>query len=983
MVDAISLLSSDEEEEESVLPLAQRLKARGVGDGPSTMTAALVNLTDSSPMLQDEAVPERKQQLLKAAASEPLQALSPGGARAQPRAAQGEASAVLRKERAPARGKDKQTELTSGAERAAPTQQQRQAYLAARRACVKARRFNLRSVSSGTISTSRTIKPMAAWAGLWPALREFMQNTIDHLALLGADGRLNSALEMTTTPVAGGGVEVRFTCGATEVCAIRAAGDELVIEQAFTFPMHPRALDTGVSDRTKGGEATAGGFGDGFKTAAISLLSQPALGAHIEWWFEAEGACFHWQFVGAPRAAVGTFRASQVLEVHVSATLLGEPQPGCRAAGATAADGAEPPPPAEHRMLQLVRAKGIGAAFSREAMPRLQVFWHLSDAGVLSCRKGGSLLADAAAQPPVRGSTRAPEPGLYVRGIWVRKPLIEGTLMCFDGKSAVDVTGRDRNDVDVDEAAEATLKLLHNCTQRELLRALCQPLRGGNGAGGREKGSWLLRSPRFSNRLLEAEPAFFVQSVLGVPQGAVFVSKRTTESKEPFVAWASSYLAARDAPLLPLEAGAHKALFKEASEAELEALCVKHLLHDEKDAPPPAAVAARAALASRVLKFVGATKLKLHFSERLSVAFVHGSHIFVPGAQPLSRALLVRLLGVMHRRLGGYDERFTHLQQALFEQLPPDGAEVSGAQLDAVLKRAEGVQKEAKAFERAAATGSGGAGGSGAGGKDTAATDKASGGGGSSSGAKRPRVEAPQEGGGDGSRSSGKRRAGESGGARGGAVCGRAELERQIGALSRGGGGEEILPSSAFAAEASGDARECLRPASTLHKTAVPASLGGGHIFCDAASTEALRGGTLSAARQATLRRLREALEQSKRVVAAALPSLRATLASVVHAGFDASNDGYLGFCTNTAIVVNLHPLMGRRPEGDGKALTHELLMTVAHEVAHLCERGGDHGPGWRSTYDEILKAVYCDAVSGAPGAFAQAAVCTCCAPVS
>ena len=47
--------------------------------------------------------------------------------------------------------------------------------------------------------------------------------------------------------------------------------------QAFTFPLHPRALDTGVADRTKGGEATAGGFGDGFKTAAIALLAQPAL----------------------------------------------------------------------------------------------------------------------------------------------------------------------------------------------------------------------------------------------------------------------------------------------------------------------------------------------------------------------------------------------------------------------------------------------------------------------------------------------------------------------------------------------------------------------------------------------------------------------------------------------------------------------------------------------------------------------------------
>jgi hypothetical protein len=49
---------------------------------------------------------------------------------------------------------------------------------------------------------------------------------------------------------------------------------------------------------------------------------------------------------------------------------------------------------------------------------------------------------------------------VYVRGIWVRKPLIDGVLMCFDGKAGVEVTGRDRNDVDADAAAEATLRLL-------------------------------------------------------------------------------------------------------------------------------------------------------------------------------------------------------------------------------------------------------------------------------------------------------------------------------------------------------------------------------------------------------------------------------------------------------------------------------------------------------------------------------------------
>ena len=141
------------------------------------------------------------------------------------------------------------------------------------------------------------------------------------------------------------------------------------LPQAFTFPLHSRALDTGVSDRTKGGEATAGGFGDGFKTAAISLLAQSALDAAMTWTFETEGRRVQWEFVGAAREAVGTFRASKVLEVAISNRPAAEPA----GADGAALSASRLLPHAEQWMLQVVRAKGIGAAFVREAMPRLQV----------------------------------------------------------------------------------------------------------------------------------------------------------------------------------------------------------------------------------------------------------------------------------------------------------------------------------------------------------------------------------------------------------------------------------------------------------------------------------------------------------------------------------------------------------------------------------------------------------------------------------
>ena len=208
---------------------------------------------------------------------------------------------------------------------------------------------------------------MSAWAGLWPALREFMQNTIDHLHLLGSDGRLNAALEMSHEPLpSGGGTVVRFTCGEVEVCAIRAEDDTLTIEQAFTYPMHPRALDTGVSDRTKGGEATAGGFGDGFKMAAIcpcaavaprgdrvalrggGRRAELASGAprrcrHLPSLTGARGPCEH---RGARHAAPRRRRSDE--------------------AASSAAR------PTEHRMVRLLRARH---RLCQRGDARLQVFW--------------------------------------------------------------------------------------------------------------------------------------------------------------------------------------------------------------------------------------------------------------------------------------------------------------------------------------------------------------------------------------------------------------------------------------------------------------------------------------------------------------------------------------------------------------------------------------------------------------------------------
>ena len=166
----------------------------------------------------------------------------------------------------------------------------------------------------------RTIKKMTAWSGMWPPIREFMQNTIDHLKLVDhVTGRRHAALKLTVSNDSENTLSYSFHCGDVFICAIRVvSANEIEIEQAYTFPLPPRALDTGVPDTTKLGGSTAGGFGDGFKTAAVALLS---LGKsnfqELSWTFIEGGRRIIWDFTGCHRSAVGSFAACEVLEVHI------------------------------------------------------------------------------------------------------------------------------------------------------------------------------------------------------------------------------------------------------------------------------------------------------------------------------------------------------------------------------------------------------------------------------------------------------------------------------------------------------------------------------------------------------------------------------------------------------------------------------------------------------------------------------------------
>ncbi|KOO27986.1 hypothetical protein Ctob_001464 [Chrysochromulina tobinii] len=931
-----------------------------------------------------------------------------------------------------------------------------QAYQRARAASVKRCAFDLRSLSSGSINTGRTIKPLASWSGLWPPLREFLQNTIDHLELFSA-GDLHPALTLEVRDGAqdgagGSATTIAFVCDAEDVCVLRVRADELVIEQHHTYALHPRALDTGVIDTTKGGDKTAGGFGDGFKTALVSLLALPHGACRaLAWDFFCGGRHVRWAFAGAQREAVGNFARSTVLEV----TITNEAQADAECAGIVALHHARQrlksiphavrhevvPTPCvrgDNFMVQTYRVDGIGAAFLSDVITRFQVFWSVPRSQTL-CIARGDFLACAEELPPVlpaatlggtgggsceavkkqsqhmpwdcsnctyknvasarhcemcdaprpgggpppepvietAGSSsrlRHPQPGIYIRGIWVRKPQLEGSVMSFLG--SMNVSGRDRNDVDHEELVEATLHVLRATTHSALRLRLLEPLRQP-----RLPDTWLTRSSPFLNQLLEKAREFFLCDVFSVPRDALFVSTRTTDSMDQFIRWASAFLARRGAPLLPLEPNANKHLFHEVSEAELKDRCVQELLRDAEQNVEPQAKRLQSAF-DKLLRACEVSKLTVHFGGEIVVAFMHGNHAFVP-LQPLSRRLILLVLSVVQRKVGVYEEAFTHMTQAIFETMAADEA-VDEAQLDAAISRAKIVQREAAAFlggqkneieaqqkaeqeralkeaeaakllrakrkaamEPAAVT------------DLTSDVDEAPPPPDAAGGGKRRGVGGGGGGGGGGAGSSSS----------GNAVLGdqQAQLADQIAQVNRLRGvigHNEVLPASAFFNDdgSSLTADGCVQCHSTLVPTAVCEGAGGGRLHADRGSASYLL--SMPPDAQAALRGIREALNRAKRLVARALPSVQRLLAEVVCEGYDVANTGYLGFCTQRQIIINLCPLLqralgaqlGARPRASGASaagarlpglpvdLAHEMLLTLLHELAHMLERGGDDG---------------------------------------
>ena len=840
-------------------------------------------------------------------------------------------------------------------------------YLSLLRKNLKKRTFPLSQLSQQeVINTGRTIKPFKAWGGHWPALREFLQNTIDHLHLMdGKTGRRRSCVELAITKSTSAPTKTcfEFKCKNTRICNIMASQDELVIEQHYTYPIASRALDTGVPDTTKYSNSSssnhdqAGGFGDGFKTASVALIANSRKNdfKKLEWKFLAakESTRIIWNFQGLTKKSVATFAKCEVLQVEIEKRKMSaEEISQCQhSIDQAEKDGSD------YIMKQIIQVKNIGKSFIEEAVPRFTVFWNIDESKIISTstssrRAGGDFIGPVIGQPPIFNNIR-PLSGVYVRGIWVRQTKIKETMMCFFG-NRLEVTGRDRNEVDEDMLVSAIIYVLHSCKDKSFLRDLLEPLRGqrcdgqnkqkSNGRGHRS--SWLLTSPRFFNRVIEQDKEYILHNIFDIPTDALFVSRKTTESKDPFISWASSFLAENGTPLIPIDNNANRYLFVEVDEYEITSRCVKILKkrnHSTKNSKKDNFVIFR-----KLFQFMGFGNAKAFFMSELKMAFVHESSIFIPEVD-VTRDLVVKVLNICHSRLEcAESENFSSLMQSIFEILSTS-CTVTVTDCDNLVKRAKEIKKESLKFicqpvgpvvantqndgpvirEKSKKTKN-------SVGKeiqDCTPTNQID------SGNLRPTT--------------------------------HLDLFRQIDDVTKltkrskkwrvnnNNEYDRIIPSAAFEADNAGD-DSCLRPSSDLNNIAVDESMGGGHMYCDPGTVKSLNSSMNGFRDDIKLKicAIRNLIVDAIKIVEKSIPTLKSLLQRVCH-GYDGSNDTYEAFCDGSIIIMNIFSYVPKYESDTSKRdLIHDLVITITHEIAHFLEPRAGHGPKWRDTHMKMLVKV-------------------------
>merc|ERR1712043_139192 len=100
---------------------------------------------------------------------------------------------------------------------------------------------------------------------------------------------------------------------------------------------------------------------------------------------------------------------------------------------------------------------------------------------------------------------------------------------------------------------------------------------------------------------------------------------------------------------------------------------------------------------------------------------------------------------------------------------------------------------------------------------------------------------------------------------------------------------------------------------------------------------------------------LQKIFEEAKSIVCQSMPSLN-TLIECVVIGYDGQNNDYEGFCNGNQIIINLYSYIPKL--SGGRALIHDFVITITHELAHFLEPNAGHGPLWRDAHMKMVMEV-------------------------
>ena len=329
-----------------------------------------------------------------------------------------------------------------------------------------------------TETTQFQIKHRPVWDGVYPQLREFLQNAFDHLCLCDAHGFRLPWVELRVAGDSAARYTMAFRVGNEDVLTLRARdADTLVISQKYTYPLPPDVLQFRASDDLKRQKTGAGGFGVGFKEAIAAILDVHVRAARERGALDAakagDGAVVY-EMHTAERKVTWSFKSDPRTKPSLRG-YGGAARPCLQAhCGVSAAYARGSSADKVDTLVITIKLPDVVAGLLHDVVPKCTAFFAppepaktiatpgVEEPCVALVAGGGVVLAPGLVLAP------APAAGVYARGLWVKKESRLGDGMLFCGRGAANVTSDMRNDVQGD-----TLR-------KNLVQLFLRAHRGGN-----------------------------------------------------------------------------------------------------------------------------------------------------------------------------------------------------------------------------------------------------------------------------------------------------------------------------------------------------------------------------------------------------------------------------------------------------------------------------------------------------------------------